>query len=131
MAVLKMVLGLLAPALLLAPLTLASEKAPDEKPAKVETAKDEKTSDVEKADSTQRAPEPSQPMSEEELKKALKKYDANGNGRLDDDELARMKADEKEASARRSAAAEKKVDVRTEKRIDQAIKKGNKVPKKR
>ena len=75
-----------------------------------------------KPGASQPAPVPA--MTADELKKALEKYDANGNGKLDEDELAKMKSDE--AIARKAAAAEDRMNQKDAKRAEHTLKKANK-----
>ena len=109
-SVLKIALGLLALAIVAAPLSLQAENAAPDKMSKAkekyDADKDGKLSDEEKALAKEGAAAKARQTREENMRKALEKYDANKNGKLDDDEKAQMKADESAEMAAKKAEKE-------------------------
>ncbi len=102
-SVLRIALGLLALATLVAPPTSLAQDAAREKISKAkekyDTDKDGKLSDEEKAN----AKEGARAKAKETREENLAKYDANKDGKLDSEEKARKKADEDAAKEARKA----------------------------
>jgi Ca2+-binding EF-hand superfamily protein len=112
---LKFALGLLALALLVAPLSVHAQEASKEKLSKAkekyDADHDGKLSDEEKASAKEGAKAKAKETREENLKKNLAKYDANGNGKLDAEEREKMKAEENaQKEARKTAREAKKAE---------------------
>jgi Ca2+-binding EF-hand superfamily protein len=111
---LKFALGLLALALVVAPVTLNAQEAPKEKLSKAkekyDADHDGKLSEEESANAKEGAKAKAKETREENLKKNLAKYDANGNGKLDPEEREKMKADENAAKEAKKAAREARKD---------------------
>jgi Ca2+-binding EF-hand superfamily protein len=107
---LKFALGLLALAILVAPLTVNAQEAPKGKLSKAkekyDADHDGKLSDEENASAKEGAKAKAKETREENLKKNLARYDANGNGKLDPEEREKMKADENADKEARKAARE-------------------------
>jgi len=120
----QLALGLLALALIAIPPAVHAEDSPKGKLSKTkekyDVDKDGMLNEEEQAAAREGAKAKAKATREENQKKALARYDANGNGRLDDDELARKKADDLAAKEKEKAAKEARKAEREARKADKS-----------